>query len=329
MSTLSRLEGFVLKPFAITFLVFMLISLFQKNWWFATCFCISWLLITKLGVSFHKSKSFKQLAKGTLKPGWTDKDPELTYDISFALAKYAVSIAIICTGTMIALGYHYGRTLLFLSFAGIGLFTLVFFFTACVSVGFNRRQIQQGRPTEFSTPTQNGRKGNPNARVEFTEEEMNWVNHSLESWIAFDKNNSPEGTQLYIHPKAKDALMAKGLTEYVEHLTLTSLTSTERERTVLLDKAVKAQMKAYYVHNLPAYVFRVAEVFEQKGDAVLAKENFQLFLSIQDKFIPDKVDQLFIDSLEIDIAEITGRARQQCLPESERRFIPNDEILFD
>jgi hypothetical protein len=91
--------------------------------------------------------------------------------------------------------------------------------------------------------------------VEFTEEESEAITASLEQYAAIANADAPEGMTMYVHPKVKDGMMANALTEYVEDLigALEECESDEEART-RVQKAIKAQTKAYAIHNLPVYV---------------------------------------------------------------------------
>jgi hypothetical protein len=65
-----------------------------------------------------------------------------------------------------------------------------------------------------------------------------------------------------------------------------------------MDKAVKAQMKAYALHNLPIYLFRLAGLYECAGNETKSKEFSQLFQRAQDEFEPDQIDKIFLELIE-------------------------------
>src|SRR5438045_707383 len=85
-------------------------------------------------------------------------------------------------------------------------------------------------------------QGYSEVKVEFTEDEMEAINRSLKMYAAIANDEAPEGTTVYIQPKLKDGLVAKALTEYVEDL-MRQLRYTNDEAAVVMDKAIKAQMK--------------------------------------------------------------------------------------
>lgn len=94
-------------------------------------------------------------------------------------------------------------------------------------------------------------------------------------------------------------MSAEGLTEYVEDLMreVQDCTSDTKIAT-LLDKAIKAQMKAYAFHNLPIYLSQIAWLYELAGDTAKSKEFSQLFLRAQNEFTPDQIDAVFLERIE-------------------------------
>jgi len=122
-----------------------------------------------------------------------------------------------------------------------------------------------GKPIRFpSAPLANEAppKGYVGMNVEFTREESDAISASLESFAAIANADEPKGTTMYMHPKAKDAMTAKALTEYVESLVLQLERCSEKQAAAILEKAIKAQLKAYAIHNLPVYLFQAAGMFE-------------------------------------------------------------------
>jgi hypothetical protein len=65
-----------------------------------------------------------------------------------------------------------------------------------------------------------------------------------------------------------------------------------------MDKAVKAQMKAYALHNLPIYLLRLAGMYECAGNEAKNQEFSQLFRRAQDEFKPDQIDKIFLELIE-------------------------------
>jgi hypothetical protein len=155
-------------------------------------------------------------------------------------------------------------------------------------------------------------KGYAEVNVEFTEEENKAINSSLEKYDRIGHANAPEGSTMYIHPKAKNGMAAKALTEYVEDLMveLQDCGSNE-EMASLMEKAIKAQMKAYAIHNLPVYLFQLAGMFELSGDTSKAKDFFAYFLRAQDEFKPDKVDTVFLNEAGFDMPRVIALAKEK------------------
>lgn len=151
-------------------------------------------------------------------------------------------------------------------------------------------------------------RGYSGVKVEFTEEESEAVDRTLKRYAASG------GPGFVVPQKVKDGMIARGLVEYVEGLidSLSRLRSSDSEKAVtLMDKAVKALMKAYAIHNLPVYLFQIAGTFELLGDAGDARESFGLFLQVQNNFKPDQIDTLFLSQAGFDIPKIVAMAREK------------------
>jgi hypothetical protein len=161
MSTLSRVEGFILKPIAITLFVLAITSLYRKDWWATLCMTIAWILISMLGTSLHPDKSHGELAKGTLGAGWRDKDIELDQETYFRLTKYSTSVALIVSTTSLILAAHFGRSWPIAIAIGSGIFLLTFFLTVLAGYGFGRslvetksqQDVSPSQDTEWKLPS--------------------------------------------------------------------------------------------------------------------------------------------------------------------------------
>jgi hypothetical protein len=124
-------------------------------------------------------------------------------------------------------------------------------------------------------------------QFEFTPEESEAIDVTLKRFGAIGNAQAPEGMELFVPQKVKDAITAQGLIEYVEDLMHKLRDSSSNEEVaLLLDKAIKAQMKAYAIHNLPVYLFHLAAMFEVAGDTNQAKDFFGRFLQAQSEFKP-------------------------------------------
>jgi hypothetical protein len=136
-------------------------------------------------------------------------------------------------------------------------------------------------------------------KVEFTADENEAMSRTLDRYAAIANVHAPQGMRMFVPPKVRNAMSAQGLTEYVEDLVheVQDCTS-DTKSTTLLDKAVKAQMKAYAFHNLPIYLSQLTEIYELAGDAAKSNEFSQLFLRAQDKFAPDQIDTVFLEKIE-------------------------------
>lgn len=150
--------------------------------------------------------------------------------------------------------------------------------------------------------------------VEFTDEEIEAINKNLGTYRSFA---AKDGGQLALVPKALEALKAQGLFEYAMQLVAATNDSnlSSDDIAIILDKAVKAQLKAYGLHDLPFYLFHVACTYELTGNAEKAETWFKNFLRLQNEFKPDKVDEINLKFLaglsDFDIAEAVEIARMK------------------
>jgi len=168
-----------------------------------------------------------------------------------------------------------------------------------------------GKPIRSSAPLANEvpPKGYVGMNIEFTREQSDAVSASLDSFAAVANADAPKGTTMYMHPKAKDAMTAKARTEYVESLVLQLERCSEKQAANILDKAIKAQLKAYAIHNLPVYLFHAAGMFELVGDVGSANRFFRLFLQMQNEFCPDQIDTLFLNQTGFNMPKVIAKAR--------------------
>ncbi len=83
----------------------------------------------------------------------------------------------------------------------------------------------------------------------------------------------------------------------------------------MLDKAIKAQLKAYGLHDLPLYLFHLACIYELAGNLDKAEMWFKNFLRFQSEFTPDKVDEtnlaFLVNWQGFDVAEAIQIARKK------------------
>src|ERR1035437_5295921 len=164
----------------------------------------------------------------------------------------------------------------------------------------------------FDNFTSKPPKGYAEVKVEFTEEESKAVHRTLKRYASVFNADAPEGTEAIVPQKVKDCMTAQGLIEYVEDLMRTLRDcDSDGEMASLMDKAIKAQMKAYAIHNLPVYLFQIAAMFERTGDAGNAKEFFRQFLQTQGNFKPDHIDTMFLSQTGFDIPQIVAMAREK------------------
>lgn len=145
----------------------------------------------------------------------------------------------------------------------------------------------------------------------FTDKEAAAIRTTLDRYAAIANEEAPEGTSVIVPEKAIDAITAKALAEYVEDLMRELDECEPEEMLMIMDQAIKAQMKAYAVHNLPVYLFQVGGMFELLGDDASAKEFFGLFLRMQEEFRPDRIDTIFLNSTHFDMPRVIALAREK------------------
>lgn len=154
-------------------------------------------------------------------------------------------------------------------------------------------------------------------KVKFTADENEAVCRTLDRYAAIANAHAPVGMRMFVPPKVRDAISAQGLTEHVEDLIRESRDcASHTERTTLLDKAVKAQMKAYAFHNLPIYLSQLARMYESAGDVKKCKEFSQLFLDEQDAFTPDEIDDIFLEL----IGSVNALEEEGCVVSSTLKY---------
>lgn len=150
--------------------------------------------------------------------------------------------------------------------------------------------------------------------VQFTDEEIEAINKNLETYRSFA---AEKGGELALVPKMRQALEAQGLFEYAMQLVAraTNPNLSPDEIAIILDKAVKAQLKAHGLHDLPIFLFHTACTYELAGNAEKADIWFKNFLQLQSEFKPDKVDEInlkFLAGLSgFDVAEAVEIARKK------------------
>ncbi|HLY17231.1 MAG TPA: hypothetical protein VKR61_08395 [Bryobacteraceae bacterium] len=144
--------------------------------------------------------------------------------------------------------------------------------------------------------------------VQFTEDESKAITTKMEQFAGIANAGADKG-ETYVHPKMKDAMTAKALAGYSEDLMCQVRHSPDERSAALIDKAIKAQMKAYTIHQLPVYLFQTAEILEYRDDMALAKEFFRRFLEAQNDFVPNTVDTFFLS--QADIPKLIATAKEK------------------
>jgi hypothetical protein len=107
-----------------------------------------------------------------------------------------------------------------------------------------------------------------------------------------------------------NGMKAQALMEYAEVL-VAQLGESDEDTVISIEKAIQAQAKAYALHNLPVYIFQLAEMYEVAGDTTKAKEFLKYFLRAQQEFTPDEIDNLLLDQSEFDMATVILLAKQK------------------
>jgi hypothetical protein len=159
--------------------------------------------------------------------------------------------------------------------------------------------------------------------VEWTDEEKEAMNKEMKAFgraadaKVAEVGNGGEGKKLYVHPKAHDAMLARGLVSYAQKCAKEAIDAgrgSERS-SELLGMALRAQLKAYGLHNLPEYFFYAALMLEASGDDRKSRKWFKLFLKMQRDFKPDSVDATFLETFgsNINAAVAVARRKTSCL----------------
>ena len=100
--------------------------------------------------------------------------------------------------------------------------------------------------------------------VKFTQEESDAIDEYFELVGSITAESGGDDVDLYAPQKAIYAMQAQALLQYVEDCTDKFLSESPHDHR-LADRAIKAQTKAYALHNLPIYIFRLAAIFELVG----------------------------------------------------------------
>lgn len=148
--------------------------------------------------------------------------------------------------------------------------------------------------------------------IDFTEEENAAIQRNLSMYQS--AGGADPGHTLVVPAKTRDCIIAQGLRYYVADLMRLVATDPHRsDAASLLDKAIRALIKAYAVHNLPMVLFQLGVMVELTGDLEHSRQFFQLFLDQQEKFRPDDIDRTFLDTMAFDIPDALQRAHAKLL----------------
>ncbi len=146
--------------------------------------------------------------------------------------------------------------------------------------------------------------------VEFTQEESDAIDEYFELVSSIADERAGNELDLYAPQKAVYAMQAQALQQYVDDCTDKFL-SENPHNYQLADRAIKAQTKAYALHNLPIYIFRLATIFELVGKTHKATSFFEHFLRAQDEFKPDRIDEFFLAQMSVDLPSAMRIAREK------------------
>lgn len=113
--------------------------------------------------------------------------------------------------------------------------------------------------------------------------------------------------------KFEKGLTAYGLSSYANNqIMMSNLDSEKKNRKELIERAIAAIGKAYSFHRLPIYFYDLACFFEMSDTPVEAKKSFKTFLELQLSFKPDTIDNLFLQSRDVDeaIKDAEGKIKE-------------------
>ena len=146
--------------------------------------------------------------------------------------------------------------------------------------------------------------------VKFTQEESDAIDEYFELMSRITAESEGDEVDLYAPEKAVYAMQAQALLQYVEDCTDKFLSETPHDHR-LANRAIKAQTKAYALHNLPIYIYRLAAIFELVGKTHKATSFFGHFLRAQDEFTPDRIDEFFLKQMSVDVPSAIKIAREK------------------
>jgi hypothetical protein len=158
-------------------------------------------------------------------------------------------------------------------------------------------------------PEPNVPEGYAAVTVEFTDEESEAIAACMteyaEIWAAHFRDT---GFRI-VNPKVEKGMQAGGLVEYVERLVdrLKVCKSGDEFRAVI-NKILSAFAKAYALHNLPVYIFKIALMYEFVDDRTKAKRFYLNFLRAVAEFEPDEIDIFFLNHLRCDLRKLVEEA---------------------
>jgi len=145
------------------------------------------------------------------------------------------------------------------------------------------------------------------AGLRFTEEEASFVKKHQSFY-----SKEPDGSNNIVTEKGGNAIISQGLRYYAEHLIEEAEKQPSDARSCeLLDKAIRASMKAYAFHNLPIQLCNIAGMLEMAGNNEEAKRFYGLFLQEWYSFKPDVVDEIFQKEINIDTDMAIVRAKNR------------------
>jgi len=138
---------------------------------------------------------------------------------------------------------------------------------------------------------------------ELTSEENSEVQHAFRMF----KNHK-------VDPKYADeikrCITAHGLYNHTNiQISRWAYISNKENIVMYIDKAITSISKAYSIFPIPIYVYDLACLQEMSDNKDKAKDTFNVFLKLQSKFIPSRLQQIEVESQSIDIEEAIMQAR--------------------
>ena len=145
---------------------------------------------------------------------------------------------------------------------------------------------------------------------ELTTEENEAIEKSLDEYAAtYAANHGGAG---FVTPaKVVAGMRAQALVDYSEEL-LAHVDDSPATNAVVR-KALQALVKAYIIHSLPVYIFQIANVYEFDNNNREAKHWYRTFLRVQNEFVPDAIDEFWINHWGYNLPQLVKTAQTKGL----------------